>query len=348
MKLRKLLALLLAVLMLATALVACSTEAPVTDTKKDDTAATDTTDTKDTTDTAATDESTESTDKALKIGWAMQDMTNPIFAAASKEFETLCKEKGWEVTELDCQNNSATQISQVENLVASDIDVLVIYPVEVNALEDVCQKAHDAGVKVFSWDFDMEAADMCWLVYNYDLGQMIGSEAAKWANEHYPDGCEIAVLDYAILPVIVERANGIVDAIKEQAPNCTIVAQDSAVNVAEGMSVAENMLQAHPDIKVFACIGDGGAVGANEALKASGANLDEYGCFGADASDEALAAIKNNEAVRMSVTLGSGKDFAEAVAGYIEQLMGGTYERIVYKTMTPVDASNVDEYYSGN
>ena len=111
MKLRKLLALLLAVLMLATALVACSTEAPVTDTKKDDTAATDTTDTKDTTDTAATDESTESTDKALKIGWAMQDMTNPIFAAASKEFETLCKEKGWEVTELDCQNNSATQIS---------------------------------------------------------------------------------------------------------------------------------------------------------------------------------------------------------------------------------------------
>ena len=50
----------------------------------------------------------------------------------------------------------------------------------------------------------------------------------------------------------------------------------------------------------------------------------------------------------MSVTLGSGKDFAEAVAGYIEQLMGGTYERIVYKTMTPVDASNVDEYYSGN
>lgn len=333
MKLRKLFALLLAVLMMTTALTACSTEAPVTDAPK----AT----------TAAPAKADDAVGKTLKIGWCMGDMTNPIFAAASKEFEDLCKEKGWEVTELDCQNNSATQISQVENLLASGIDVLIIYPNEVNALTNVCQKARDQGVKVFSWDFDMEAADMCWLVYNYDLGQMIGGEAAKWANEKYPDGCEVAILDYAVLPVIVERANGIIDAIKEQAPKCTIVAQDSAVNVAEGMSVAENMLQAHPDIKVFACIGDGGAVGANEVLKASGANLDEYGCFGADASDEALVAIKNNEAVRMSVTLGSGKDFAEAVAGYVEQLMSGNYERIVYKTMTPVDASNVDQYYSG-
>jgi ribose transport system substrate-binding protein len=282
----------------------------------------------------------------LKIGWTLVDMTNPIFASAGDAFQKLCTENGWDVTILDAQTNASTQITQVENFVESGVDVLIIYPVEVNALNDVCGKAREAGVKVFSWDFDMENADMCWLVYNYDLGQMIGSEAAKWANKNYPNGCEVAILDYAMLPVIVERANGIVDAIKKEAPNCTIVAQDSAVNVAAGMNVAENMLQAHPDIKVFACIGDGGAVGANEALKAAGVNLDEYGCFGADASDEALTAIKANEAVRMSVTLGSGVDFANSLAEYVKQLTSNKpFDRLVYKTMIPVNASNVDQYY---
>ena len=334
MKLRKLLATLLATAMLAGLFAGCTTEEPGSATTTPP-------------ETSGAVETGSGEAEALKIGWTVGDMTNPIFAAAGEAFQSLCDENGWEVTILDAQNNASTQITQVENFISSGIDALIIYPVEVNSLNDVCGKAQEAGIKVFSWDFDMENADMCWLVYNYDLGQMIGSEAAKWANENYPDGCEVAILDYAMLPVIVERANGIIDAIEAEAPNCTIVAQDSAVNVSEGMNVTENMLQAHPDIKVFACIGDGGAVGANEALKAAGANLDEYGCFGADASEEALVAIKANEAVRMSVSLGSGVDFANALAEYVQQLTGGgEYERIVYKTMTPVDASNVDDFLS--
>ena len=333
-KIKKLLTCILAIAMTAGLFAGCTTEQPGT---------------------AAPDSGSSAAAPAdsggsgkVKVGWTVGDMTNPIFAAAGEAFQKLCDEKGWEVTILDAQNNAATQITQVENFISSGIDALIIYPVEVNALNDVCGTAQQAGIKVFSWDFEMENADMCWLVYNYDLGQVIGGQAAAWANEHYPDGCEVAILDYAMLPVIVERANGIIDAIKEQAPNCTIVAQDSAVNVSEGMNVTENMLQAHPDIKVFACIGDGGAVGANEVLKASGVNLDDYGCFGADASDEALVAIKNNEAVRMSVSLGSGVDFANSLAEYVTQLTSGdSYDSVVYKTMTPVDASNVDQFYQG-
>lgn len=336
MKAKKLLATLLSGAMLAALLAGCGSSP--TGTSPAATAAP-------SADPAATASAAPAAGEKVKIGWTLCDMTNPIFAAAGDAFQKLCAERNWEVTVLDAQNNASTQITQVENFIESGIDVLIIYPVEVNALNDVCGQAQDAGIKVFSWDFDMENADMCWMVYNYELGRMIGSEAAKWMNEKYPDGCEVAILDYAMLPVIVERANGIVDAIQEEAPNCSIVAQDSAVNVATGMDVAEAMLQAHPDIRVFACIGDGGAVGANEALKASGVSLDEYGTFGADASEEALVAIQNGEALRMSVSLGSGIDFANALAGYVTQLTGSdSYERLVYKTMTPVNADNVSDF----
>lgn len=279
------------------------------------------------------------------LGVIFQDITNPIFAEVSDVLETKGAEEGWDVTILDCKGNATDEITMVENFIEKQVDTMVIYPVDLAALEPVCQQAADAGIKVFSWDFDLECAEISYLVDNYNVGKAIGAEAAKWINENYDGKCEVAILDYAVLPVIVERANGIIDGIKEGAPEAEIVAQDSAVDAATGMTIAENMLQAHPDIKVFACIGDGGAVGANEALKASGANLDEYGIFGCDASDEACAAIVNNEAIRMSISLGTAEEAANKVFECVKLMMeGGEYEKQIYKVSNPINAENVEEY----
>lgn len=279
------------------------------------------------------------------VGVIFQDITNPIFAEVSEVLESRGAEEGWDITVLDCKSNATEEIAQVENFIEKAVDVLVIYPVDEAALEPVCQQAADAGIKVFSWDFNLECAEMAYLVDNYTVGKAIGAEAAKWINDNYDGKCEVAVLDYAVLPVIVERANGIIDGIKEGAPEAEIVAQDSAVDAATGMTIAENMLQAHPDIKVFACIGDGGAVGANEALKASGADLDEYGIFGCDASDEACSAITNNEAIRMSISLGTAAEMADKVFECVQLMLeDGEYEKEVYKVANPINAENVEEY----
>ena len=279
------------------------------------------------------------------LGICFQDITNPIFAEFSSLIQEKGEEAGWDVTVLDCKSNAAEEITQVENFIEKGIDALIIYPVEVEALNPVCQEASDKGIKVFSWDDVVDSADMAFLVDNYTVGKAIGTETGKWINENYDGKCEVAVIDYASLPVIVERANGIIDGIKETAPEAEIVAQDSAVDAASGMQLAENMLQAHPDIKVFSCIGDGGAVGANEALKASGANLDEYGVFGCDASEEACAAIQNNEALRMSISLGTPAEWVDIVMENLELLLeDGTYEKEIYKVATPINADNVDEY----
>lgn len=284
-------------------------------------------------------------DADYSVGVIFQDITNPIFAEVSDVLQTRGAEEGWDITVLDCKSNATEEIAQVENFIEKAVDVLVIYPVDEAALEPVCQQAADAGIKVFSWDFNLECAEMAYLVDNYTVGKAIGEQAANWINENYDGKCEVAVLDYASLPVIVERVNGILDGIKEGAPEAEIVAQDSAVDAATGMTVAENMLQAHPDIKVFACIGDGGAVGANEALKASGANLEEYGIFGCDASDEACAAIVNNEAVRMSISLGTAAEMADKVFECVQLMLeGGEYEKEVYKVANPINAENVEEY----
>lgn len=295
-----------------------------------------------------TNEQTESTKKSgLKVGMTVQDLSNQIWSGSSEALKGLVEADGGSMTYLDCKNNSATQIQQLENFIASGVDAIVVHPVDVNALEPVLGQAREAGIKVYCWDEDMENADISWLIDNYALGRMIGEEAAKWINEKHGGVTEVAVLDYPQIPILLERGNGIVDAIKELAPNATIVAQTSAINPTEGMTKTETIFQANPNVKVIAAIGGGGAVGANEAAKAAGKIADDFGIFAADATDQELEAIKNNEGNRMSVLITGGpNEIAEEIYGWLQKLVAGeTVDSEVYRTTIPVTIDNLSQYY---
>lgn len=297
---------------------------------------------KNTTTSAGSDEKS-----GMTVGMTVQDLSNQIWSSSCEALKGLVEADGGSMTYLDCKNNAAKQIEQVENFIASGVDAIVIHPVDANAVEQVLGEAREAGIKVYSWDENLENTDIAWLIDNYELGKIIGEQAAKWINEKHGGSCEVAVLDYPQIPILLERGNGIVDAIKEKAPNATIVAQTSAINPTEGMTKMETVFQANPDVQVIACIGGGGAVGANEAIKAAGKLTDNIGVFAADATEQELEAIKNNEANRMSVLItGDANAIAKEIYGWLEKLVAGeSVEKEVYRTTIPVTAENLDQYY---
>jgi ribose transport system substrate-binding protein len=188
------------------------------------------------------------------------------------------------------------------------------------------------------------SSDVC----SSDLGQIIGEQAAEWINEKHGGVAEVGILDYPQLEILLERGQGIVEAIQKNAPNAKIVAQSSAINPTEGMAKTETFLQAHPNMKVIACIGGGGAVGANEAVKSSGKLTDDFGIFAADATPEELTAMANNEAIRMSVlNTGDAKAKADEIFGLVKKLLDGEpVERIVYRSNIPISAENLDQYFT--
>ena len=109
------------------------------------------------------------------------------------------------------------------------------------------------------------------------------------------------VIGWPSIEVLLERENGIKDAIGDLAPNAKIVATGAAINNIDGMALTETFLQAHPNMQVIASIGGSSCVGANEAVKAAGKLNDKWGIFGSDATEEELAAIDRNEAIRVSI-----------------------------------------------
>ena len=283
----------------------------------------------------------------VKIGMTVQDLSNPTWSGYCQAIQKQAESQGAKMSYVACDSNVSKQIMQVENFVARGMDVIIVHPADPAGIEGACQEAMARGVKVIAWDDDLENADVRWLIDNHDLGYLVGKEAAAFIKEVHGGKAEVAILNYPQLPVLLARGNGIRDAITELAPDATIVAETSAINPDEGITKMETVFQSHPNVKVVACIGGGGSVGANEATKAAGKDTDDFGIFAVDATKPELEAIKNGEAVRMSVIVtGTDEEVASTVYGFAAKLAAG--EEVparVYRELIPVTAENVDTYY---
>lgn len=296
--------------------------------------------------------SSEKEDGTFKVGITIQSLENSYWAGVFGEVEELLKEKGWDYTILACNDNSATQIQQIENYITNGVDLIMVHPSDPNALEDYLATARKAGIKVMCWDDKMTNTDVNWVLDNTELGNAIGSEAGKFISEHYTTSnpAEVAIINYPQTPILLDRENGILAGLKAEADGkYKVVAQQPGLDAATALTAMESILQAHPNVKVVCSIGAGGDIGTNEAFMTltKGNIPDDMGIFSADATQQQLQAIVNGEATRASVGFeGSNKKTAAACVDMYEKLLTG-YEfedQNVYRPLTVMDASNAAEF----
>jgi ribose transport system substrate-binding protein len=281
----------------------------------------------------------------LKVGMAVQSTSNPIWAGICSELQKNVEADGGEMTYVSCESSLPTQIQQLENFISSKVDIIVCHPADPKGVENTLKQARDAGIKVIAWDDDLQNCDLAYIIDNYKLGKMIGEEAAKWIHEKLGGKAEVAVLDWPQLPILLQRGKGIVDALKKNAPKAKIVAQSAAIDAAGGQSKMETIFQAHPQIKVVACIGGGGAVGANEAAKAANKITSDFGIFAADATEQELNAIKSKEGNRMSVIITGGPvTIAKEMYGLVKKVAASEQiEKKYYRRIFPITKENVND-----
>jgi ribose transport system substrate-binding protein len=281
-----------------------------------------------------------------KIGVTFYDLTNPIWAATGENFVKFAEELGATVTLVSCEGDSAKQVSQVENFISDKCDLVVIGPQDANAMGDVVKKAKDAGILVMSYGQSMDGVDAQYLVKNYDAGRLVGQAAGEWINEHLDGKAKVGMLDYPLMEDIIDRANGIIDAMKEVCPGAEIVQTATSADPVTGMEAVENFLQANADIKVITCIGDGGAVGANEAVKAAGKADDTFGIFSCDGTEEALSAMMAGDPIRVTVALGGPVQKAQQTVDLsARMILGQSYDKEEYTPMDPINIDSAQKWW---
>lgn len=229
----------------------------------------------------------------LKIGLSISTQNNPFFVTLKEGAQKKADEIGAELIVADAQNSTSNQMSSVENLIVRQVDVLLINPVDSDAVASAIKAANNANIPVITVDRGSSGGEV---VTHIASDNVIGGEMAGERIVELVDGSGKIVELQGIPGTSAARARGegfhnIVDEIEDIE---VVASQPAGFDRSEGMTVMENILQAHQDIDAVFAHNDSMALGAVQAIEAAG-RLNEIDIVGFDAIDDALQAIKNGK-----------------------------------------------------
>ncbi len=124
--------------------------------------------------------------KKIKIGFSMDTLKEERWQRDRDMFVAKAKELGADVLVQAANGNASMQISQAENLLTQNVDVLVVVPANAVTAAAIVDKAHKAGKKVISYDRLIKNADVD-LYISFD-NEEVGRMQAKYLVERAPKG----------------------------------------------------------------------------------------------------------------------------------------------------------------
>ena len=220
------------------------------------------------------------------IGLSVSTQNNPFFVSLVEGAKKQAGALGVQLTVADAGDDAAKQTSDIEDLVSSGISVLIVNPVDSDAVTGAVKAAMAKGVKVISVDRAVNGVEIdCQIASDNVLGAEL---ATQYIVDTLGEGAVVAELEGITgASAAIDRSKGFHNIADSK---LNVVARQTANFArAEGMSVMENMLQANPDIQGVFAANDEMALGAMEAITGAGKDVVVVGF---DATEDAIASIK--------------------------------------------------------
>lgn len=228
-------------------------------------------------------------DGDFKVGFSISTLNNPFFVTLNEGAKEKAEELDVALTIIDAQDNAAKQASDVEDLIQQGVDLIMINPVDSEAVASAVEAANNADIPVITVDRNAEGGEVLSHIASDNAAG--GELAAKYLVELIGEQAKVAELEgISGSSAARDRGAGFNKVATEQ---LDVVTQQTAnFNRGEGLTVMENILQGHPDIKGVFAHNDEMALGALEAIKVSG---EEIVVIGFDATDDAVNAVETGE-----------------------------------------------------
>ena len=230
-----------------------------------------------------------------KIGLVISTLNNPFFVTLKEGAEAKAQELGYELIVLDSQNDPGKEYSNVEDLLTKNVSVILINPTDSDAVGNAVKAANKKDVPVVTLDRGASSGEVVVHIASDNVagGKMAGEYIIK---ELDGKGKVVEIEGIAGTSAARDRGKGFNDAIGGS--DIKVVAKQTAdFDRTKGLSVMENILQAQPEIDAVFAHNDEMALGALQAIKASGRSILVVGF---DATDDAVKAVEDR---RMAATV---------------------------------------------
>ena len=276
--------------------------------------------------------------RALQAAMAAQGLSvstqnNPFFVTLVEGAEAAAQELGVKLTVVDAGDDVTKQASDIEDLVSKQVGVLIVNPVDSDAVSSAVSSAVSRGVKVISVDRAVNGVEIdCQIASDNVAGAEM---ATQYIVDTLGEGIKVAELQGTVgASAAIDRGQGFHNVADEKLD--VVSSQPANFDRTEGMSVMENMLQSNGDIQAVFAANDEMALGAVEAISGAGKDIMVVGF---DATDDAIEAIK---AGRMDATIAQQPDLIgkTAVEQAVKLINGETIDKAIPVEVTLITKDN--------
>lgn len=299
--------------------------------------------------TSGTEEPAEGEITGLKIGVAMPNAGDEYRSTWGKYFTEHAKAAGAEVIITDASDDVSKQISDCESLIAQQCDVIIVNPLDTTGIVPALEQIKAADIKCIMLDFypSEEYSDLYDAFIGFsaeDIGAIQGEAIKNWLEEKDKDLSLGYVVGMYSIVSEMGRRDGVYEVLGVEEPT---VEAEANWKAEEAMALAEDWMQAHPDINVYACMSDQMAIGVIQALTAANVDMEEVFVAGIDGLSPGIEYVKKGT---LDVTISHDlKADTKSCLTLCEQLMKGEeVEKMNFlpkETLIVLTPENVNEYY---
>ncbi len=184
------------------------------------------------------------------VGFCTVSMSESIYVLEEEALINIFDGKA-KVQTVSCDQDSALQIQQIKNFITMGADLLVINPTDIRALGDAIKEAHEAGIKVYingatTDELSEEYYDCCTVSDEYLCGAYVAMIAKNWIEAHAdelnaanPDW-ELAFLESNLAEETLKRSLGEQSILEPYLKNADGDYVDASGNVVDEANKVEN------------------------------------------------------------------------------------------------------------
>jgi ribose transport system substrate-binding protein len=230
--------------------------------------------------------------EAKTIGLAVANLQANFFNQIKQSVEAYAGEKSIKVITVDAKGDAATQVSQIQDLLAQDIDALIYIPAGATAASVPVKAAKAAGVPVIDIDRNADGApgDTFIATDSVASAKQVCDYIAKQAAGK---GEMIIIHGQKGTTPEVDRSKGCGEALKAY-PDVKVVGElwSEGWHQDEGFKLTADLLQAHPNVSIIFAQADALALGAAQAVKVANPGHKIW-VAGFDGDTAALTALRD-------------------------------------------------------
>ena len=209
------------------------------------------------------------------IGVTLLTLTNPFFQELGNAIKTEGEKRGYRVILTAGDLDIGKQKNQISDFVVQDVAAIVVTPIDSKSIATAIAEANKAGIPVFTADIKATSEGARVVAHIATDNYQAGRTSAKALIDAMNGKGKVGIIDHPEVESVIMRTRGFLDELEEQRQHkgvsIEVVSRLPAGGAKDrGYQVAQDMLQAHPDLGGIFAINDPCALGAVAAIENAG------------------------------------------------------------------------------